>query len=88
MAVHLYLVVMVPLLGSSLPLGFGLGIMNSPQIIIRKWIQKTLIIKHGLHLTEHQEVSLWAIIVSIFLVGSMIGAVLGAPLVHRIVTNR
>ncbi|CAL4059871.1 unnamed protein product [Meganyctiphanes norvegica] len=88
MAGNFHLSVMVPLLGSSLPLGYGLGIMNSPQIIIRKWIQETLIIKYDLHLTEHQEVSLWAIIVSIFLVGSMIGAVMGAPLVHRIGRRR
>ncbi|CAL4124796.1 unnamed protein product, partial [Meganyctiphanes norvegica] len=83
MNILLVLAIAVPFIGSSLNIGYGC-VINSPQAVIRDWIQATLVDRYGLHMTVGQEVMLWAIIVAIFQVGAIIGVVPGTALADRI----
>ncbi|CAL4139452.1 unnamed protein product, partial [Meganyctiphanes norvegica] len=75
---------LVPGFGSTLPLGYGLGVLNSPQKVIRVWINETLQINHGILLSDSHEVIVWAVIVSIFLIGAVISASFGALVADRL----
>ncbi|XP_045585050.2 solute carrier family 2, facilitated glucose transporter member 1 [Procambarus clarkii] len=76
--------VSVSMLGSGLPAGYCLGVINTPQEIIRAWVKVVILEKYGLELSATAEVSLWAIIVAIFVGGAAVGASCGAGLADRI----
>ncbi|CAL4099751.1 unnamed protein product [Meganyctiphanes norvegica] len=61
-----------------------MGVLNSPQKVIRAWINETVSSQYDIQMTANQEVTLWAITVSIFQVGSMIGALKGSAIVDWI----
>ncbi|XP_050736522.1 solute carrier family 2, facilitated glucose transporter member 1-like [Eriocheir sinensis] len=74
---RLLLAVAVSILGSSLPGGYCLGVINTPQETIRRWLRGVVLNSYGLELTEKGEVSLWAVVVSIFVGGAIVGASVG-----------
>lgn len=60
-------------LGSAFQHGFNTGVINSPQAVISEWINATYSARNK-PLT-HESLSLvWSVVVSIFCVGGMIGA--------------
>ncbi|KAK3871692.1 hypothetical protein Pcinc_023179 [Petrolisthes cinctipes] len=71
------------LLGSCLPAGYCLGVINTPQEIIRSWVREALQLRYGLELSDGQEVSLWSVVVSLFVVGAIVGASLGPLMADR-----
>ncbi|KAG0715900.1 Solute carrier family 2, facilitated glucose transporter member 3 [Chionoecetes opilio] len=48
--------------------------------IIRQWVRRTLMTSYGLELTDKGEVSVWAVVVSLFIGGAIIGASVGGRL--------
>lgn len=51
---------------------------------MRSWCNETLIARYDLHLTSDQVQTLWASIISIFLIGGCVGSVVGASLADRL----
>jgi len=82
--IWLALSVVIVLMGSSFPYGYGMGVLNAPQKVIRAWMNETVSSQYNIQMTDNQEVTLWAVTVSIFQVGSMIGAFKGAAIVDWI----
>ncbi|XP_071547980.1 solute carrier family 2, facilitated glucose transporter member 3-like isoform X3 [Panulirus ornatus] len=68
------------LLGSCLPAGYCLGVINTPQEIIREWMRTAVLERYDKELSAEEEISLWAVVVSIFVGGAIIGASFGARL--------
>ncbi|KAI9582397.1 hypothetical protein GQX74_009785 [Glossina fuscipes] len=65
-------------LGSCIPVGYFLGIMNGPAMFIKVWCYDTIRSKYGLSLSVSQLDVLWALIVAIFLVGGICGSLFAA----------
>lgn len=61
----------------SLPAGYNLGVVNTPQDILKNFCNESLINK-SYNLTTDQIDLLWSAIVSIFLIGAMIGSAFSA----------
>ncbi|XP_075238057.1 solute carrier family 2, facilitated glucose transporter member 5-like isoform X2 [Lycorma delicatula] len=74
----------VTTVGCSLPVGYNIGVMNTPQAIIKQWCNESLIIMYDFHLTQAQLNILWSTIVSIYLVGGMIGSLAGSLLADKL----
>lgn len=71
-------------IGCSVPVGYNIGVINAPQKIIQQWCNVTLIEKFDLHLDEDILDILRSTIVSIFLIGGMIGSLAGSVLADKI----
>lgn len=71
------------LIGSSIPMGYGIGFLNCPQAIIRKWIQEALENDYGIRLSIHQNVLVWSSVISIFLIGCTIGSLKSGALADK-----
>lgn len=65
-------------IGSAVPIGFSIGVLNTPSGLVQKWINGSVIDRYDVVLSKHQMDILWSSIVSIFLVGGMIGSFSGA----------
>ncbi|XP_045123524.1 solute carrier family 2, facilitated glucose transporter member 5-like isoform X2 [Portunus trituberculatus] len=76
----LVLAVAASLLGSSVPAGYCLGVINTPQEIIRQWVRQVVMNVYELEMTEKVEVSVWAVVVSLFIGGAIAGTLLGGRL--------
>ncbi|KAL4707387.1 hypothetical protein ACJJTC_008572 [Scirpophaga incertulas] len=67
-------------LGSSVPVGFNIGVINTPAELIKGFCNESVIAHYGVILDgQHLEV-LWAAVVSTFIVGGCTGSLLGAVL--------
>ena len=83
MTKQLILSTIIPLIGSSLPLGYGIGVMNSPQAVIRDWIEKGMYKNYDITLSPHQNVMVWSSVITIFLIGSTFGGLKGGVLADK-----
>lgn len=70
-------------LGTAVPVGYNIGVVNTPFQHIKNWCNVTLIDSYDLHLTEDQLDVLFSAVVSIFLVGACIGSLSGAWLADK-----
>ncbi|CAH1394546.1 unnamed protein product [Nezara viridula] len=70
-------------IGSSIPIGFSIGVLNTPSGLLQKWINESVIEKYDMVLNNHQMDIVWSSIVSIFLVGGMVGSLSGAWFADR-----
>jgi sugar porter (SP) family MFS transporter len=61
----------------SLPSGFNIGVVNTPQKILKAFCAESLN-RSGFTLTKSQLDLLWSSVVSIFLIGAMIGSAVSA----------
>ncbi|KAH8297310.1 hypothetical protein KR044_010301, partial [Drosophila immigrans] len=61
-------------IGAGVPCGYCMGVINSPAGHIRAWCEATLLENYVLRLTPAVLDTLWALIVSIFLVGGVLGS--------------
>lgn len=75
--------ILTTLFGSGLPAGYCLGVINTPQEIIRAWLRTTVKAKSDYELSATEEMSVWAVIVSIYIVGAIIGAPSGPLLADK-----
>ncbi|GLH08599.1 Solute carrier family 2, facilitated glucose transporter member 1 [Gryllus bimaculatus] len=82
----LVIIGMVSILGSSVPVGYNIGVMNTPAHIIREFCNATVFETYGINMSPAGMNVLWSSIVSIFIVGGIIGSLCGgwvADLVGR-----
>ncbi|KAH8370543.1 hypothetical protein KR093_003985, partial [Drosophila rubida] len=61
-------------IGAGVPCGYCMGVINSPAAHMRAWCEATLLANYGLRLTPATLDTLWALIVSIFLIGGILGS--------------
>ncbi|KAF5278787.1 hypothetical protein FQR65_LT15515 [Abscondita terminalis] len=64
--------------GLYVPVGYNIGVVNSPADIIRTYCNLTVRTKYHIILTDGQLSFLWSAIVSTFLVGGTIGSLSGS----------
>ncbi|XP_073812622.1 solute carrier family 2, facilitated glucose transporter member 1-like isoform X2 [Musca autumnalis] len=70
-------------LGTAVPAGYCIGVMNSPGVFIRTWCNETLILRYRVQLSMTQLDLLWSAIISIFLVGGAVGSYAGAIVANK-----
>ncbi|VVD02645.1 unnamed protein product [Leptidea sinapis] len=75
---YLVLAGVVTTLGSSLPVGFNIGVVNTPAEVIKKFCNESFISRYDLPLDDTWLDVLWSSVVSIFIVGGCIGSILGS----------
>ncbi|XP_034242891.1 solute carrier family 2, facilitated glucose transporter member 1-like isoform X2 [Thrips palmi] len=74
----------VTALGSALPVGYNIGVINTPAAIIKVFCNESVAAHYGGDLGDTQLEVLWSIIVSVFLVGGMTGSMSGGWAADRI----
>ena len=52
--------------------------------IIRQWMRRALVDAYELEMTEKVEMSVWAVVVSLFIGGAIVGASLGGRLTDAV----
>ncbi|XP_017838426.2 solute carrier family 2, facilitated glucose transporter member 3-like [Drosophila busckii] len=61
-------------IGAAVPCGYCMGVINSPAAHMRAWCVDTLASKYNFQLTPTGLDTLWALIVSIYLIGGVLGS--------------
>lgn len=64
---------MAAALGSSFQHGYNTGVVNAPQKFVEEWISQVVHNRTSVVPTQSQITMIWAIAVSIFCVGGMLG---------------
>lgn len=65
-------------LGSFVPVGYNMGVINAPAKHMQNWSNQTLIDRYGSYLSSGELETLWSATVSIFLIGAAIGSLCGS----------
>ncbi|CAG5051163.1 unnamed protein product [Parnassius apollo] len=71
-------------LGSSLPVGYNIGVVNTPAEVIKTFCNESFISRYNLPLDDTWLSVLWSSIVSIFIIGGCTGSVLGSVLANKL----
>ncbi|XP_013113676.1 solute carrier family 2, facilitated glucose transporter member 1 isoform X2 [Stomoxys calcitrans] len=69
--------------GSAVPVGYCIGVVNSPADYVKAWCKKSLLERYDSNITESGLDMLWASIVSVFLVGGAVGSLGGAGAANK-----
>ncbi|XP_055629802.1 solute carrier family 2, facilitated glucose transporter member 1-like isoform X2 [Toxorhynchites rutilus septentrionalis] len=64
--------------GAAIPTGYNIGVINAPANLIKEWCNDTIYEAYGITFNENSLDTFWATVVSVFLVGGMIGSLGGA----------
>ncbi|XP_046649866.1 solute carrier family 2, facilitated glucose transporter member 3-like [Daphnia pulicaria] len=70
--------------GTVIPAGYNIGILNSPQQIIVDFCNASILHNYGTVIEETPLELLWAFVVSIFLIGGGLGAFIAGSIANRI----
>uniref|UniRef100_A0A1I8MKE2 Major facilitator superfamily (MFS) profile domain-containing protein n=1 Tax=Musca domestica TaxID=7370 RepID=A0A1I8MKE2_MUSDO len=70
-------------LGTAVPAGYCIGVMNSPGVFMRAWCKDILAWRNNTHLSAASLDLLWSAIISIFLVGGAVGSYAGAIVANK-----
>ncbi|EAT42164.1 AAEL006281-PA, partial [Aedes aegypti] len=70
-------------LGVSIPVGINIGVINAPSVYIKSWINDTIYERYGVVLSSSGLDMLFSIVVSIFLIGGVIGSLSGAIIADK-----
>ncbi|KAF7408780.1 hypothetical protein HZH66_003317 [Vespula vulgaris] len=70
-------------LGSALPAGYSLGVLNNPAELIQNFCNESIIERYDIQFTHNELMILWATIVSIFLIGGVTGSLIASWLADR-----
>ncbi|MEQ2255877.1 hypothetical protein ILYODFUR_018416 [Ilyodon furcidens] len=79
----LVLMVASAAIGGTLQYGYNLAIMNAPTTFIQTFINETFLQRWDIQLEDYQVTLVWTIIVSIFSLGGLAGALLAGPMTIR-----
>ncbi|EDX06130.1 GD10539 [Drosophila simulans] len=60
--------------GTVIPVGYAFGVMNAPSAFIRSWIMESALVRYSSRLGDSQMTIMMSAVVSIFLIGGMLGA--------------
>ncbi|XP_061584500.1 solute carrier family 2, facilitated glucose transporter member 11-like [Cololabis saira] len=67
-------------IGGTLQYGYNLAIMNAPTTYIQTFINDTFLERWNMQLEDYEVTLLWTIIVSIFSLGGLAGALIAGPM--------
>ncbi|XP_057703016.1 solute carrier family 2, facilitated glucose transporter member 11 [Corythoichthys intestinalis] len=70
-------------IGGTLQYGYNLAIMNAPTTFIQTFINETFVERWAIQLESYQVTLVWTIIVSIFSLGGLGGALIAGPMSIR-----
>ncbi|XP_061639911.1 solute carrier family 2, facilitated glucose transporter member 11 [Phyllopteryx taeniolatus] len=79
----LVLMVASAAIGGTLQYGYNLAIMNAPTTFIQTFINETFVERWAIQLEDYQVTLVWTIIVSIFSLGGLGGALIAGPMSIR-----
>ncbi|XP_076250198.1 solute carrier family 2, facilitated glucose transporter member 5-like isoform X2 [Rhynchophorus ferrugineus] len=79
----LILAALATVLGSSTPVGYNIGVINTPGYIIKQFCNESVHSRYNIVLDESQLDILWSSVVSIFLIGGSIGSLSGSILADK-----
>lgn len=65
-------------LGNAVPVGYFIGVMNSPAEVMRSWWREALLDDYHINMSETNLNLLWSCIVSIFQIGGIVGSLFSA----------
>ncbi|XP_024084459.1 solute carrier family 2, facilitated glucose transporter member 1-like isoform X2 [Cimex lectularius] len=71
-------------IGLAVPVGFSIGVVNTPAGIIKAWCNESVAAHYNIALDSTGLDSIWSCIVSIYLIGGMVGSLGGAWVADRI----
>ncbi|EDW02268.1 solute carrier family 2, facilitated glucose transporter member 7 isoform X2 [Drosophila grimshawi] len=74
----LLLICVTTTVGTTVPVGYFIGVLNAPAEIIRSWCDEVLSGEYDTNSDENQLNLLWTCIVSIFLIGGICGSCISA----------
>lgn len=74
MTFRLFMTTVAVLMCSAVPTGYNIGVLNPPQQILQQFCNETVYNTYGVVLTEPQLGLVWSVVVSIYLIGGMIGS--------------
>ncbi|CAG9815636.1 unnamed protein product [Phaedon cochleariae] len=70
--------------GLSVPVGYNIGVVNTPAEIIKSFCNETVRTRFDTQLSENGLELMWSFIVSVFLVGAAVGSLGGSVLADKI----
>ncbi|XP_077260184.1 solute carrier family 2, facilitated glucose transporter member 1 isoform X1 [Temnothorax americanus] len=70
-------------LGSALPAGYNIGVMNNPAHLMQSFCNDSIREKYNVQLSSHELQILWSAIVSVFLIGGVSGSLIASWLSDR-----
>uniref|UniRef100_A0A182FCV6 Major facilitator superfamily (MFS) profile domain-containing protein n=1 Tax=Anopheles albimanus TaxID=7167 RepID=A0A182FCV6_ANOAL len=74
--------------GAAVPTGYNIGVINAPANVIKSWCNETIYETYGTVFSEGNLETFWSAVVSIFLVGGVIGSLGGAWVADRLGRKR
>ncbi|XP_013145954.1 PREDICTED: solute carrier family 2, facilitated glucose transporter member 3-like [Papilio polytes] len=74
----------VTTIGLSLPVGYNIGVVNTPAEILKTFCNESFVSRYNLPLDEAWLNILWSSVVSIFIVGGCTGSILGSVLADKL----
>ncbi|XP_058125663.1 solute carrier family 2, facilitated glucose transporter member 3-like [Anopheles ziemanni] len=74
--------------GAAVPTGYNIGVINAPANFIKSWCNETIYETYGTVFTEGNLETFWSAVVSIFLIGGVIGSLGGAWVADRLGRKR
>lgn len=77
---YLILAGVITTIGSSVPVGYNIGVVNTPAEVIKQFCNESFISRYDVVLDEQWMNVLWSSVVSIFIVGGCTGSILGSYL--------
>ncbi|CAG9114921.1 unnamed protein product [Plutella xylostella] len=81
---YLVLAGVVTTLGLSLPVGYNIGVVNTPAEVIKQFCNESVTTRYDAALSEAWLNVLWASVVSAFIVGGCTGSVMGAVMANKL----
>ncbi|XP_072751731.1 solute carrier family 2, facilitated glucose transporter member 5 isoform X2 [Anoplolepis gracilipes] len=70
-------------LGSALPAGYNIGVMNNPADLMKSFCNDSIRERFNVQLSSHELQILWSTIVSVFLIGGVSGSLIASWLSDR-----
>uniref|UniRef100_A0A182NQ80 Major facilitator superfamily (MFS) profile domain-containing protein n=1 Tax=Anopheles dirus TaxID=7168 RepID=A0A182NQ80_9DIPT len=74
--------------GAAVPTGYNIGVINAPANVIKNWCNETIFETYGTVFTEGNLETFWSAVVSIFLIGGVIGSLGGAWVADKLGRKR
>ncbi|XP_069365819.1 solute carrier family 2, facilitated glucose transporter member 1-like isoform X2 [Maniola hyperantus] len=81
---YLVLAGVITTFGSSLPVGFNIGVVNTPADLIKSFCNESFITRYDIELSKTWLNVLWSSVVSIFIIGGCTGSILGSVLADKL----
>ncbi|XP_074102539.1 solute carrier family 2, facilitated glucose transporter member 3 [Cotesia typhae] len=73
----------VACLGSAVPAGFNIGVVNNPAPIIKEFCNESIEKRFDINLTDGWLRFTWSVVVSIFLIGGIIGSLIASVIADK-----